>query len=128
MQIYYSEYTEHQDTYGMNYGLRQRNAGYWQLSKRVHNTKELELSGKDQITSVLIFLRYEYKYNITHSYKAYLQYFFSNVAKTNATSRLGYPVGRYKWLIDYEPKCDIFEPTNVTLTLSRCDQVRIMSY
>ena len=46
----------------MNYGLRQRNAGYWQLSKRVHNTKELELSGKDQITSVLIFLRYEYKY------------------------------------------------------------------
>ena len=62
IHIHYLEHTEHQDTYGMNYGLRQRNAGYWQLSKRVHNTKELELSGKDQITSVLIFLRYEYKY------------------------------------------------------------------
>ena len=58
MQIYYSEYTEHQDTYGMNYGLRQRNAGYWQLSKRVHNTKELELSGKGQITAYFDCLRY----------------------------------------------------------------------
>ena len=46
-------------------------------------------------------------------------------AITNATSRLGYPVGRYKWLIDFEPKCDIFKPTNISLTLSRCHQVGI---
>ena len=124
--IYYVEHTKHQDTYGMNYGLRQRNAGYWQLSKRVHNTKELELSGKGQITPDFDCLRYVHDYKTT--LKTSLHIFFSNEAKTNATSRLGYPVGRYKWLIDYEPKCDIFEPTNVTLTLSRCDQVRIMSY
>ena len=48
------------------------------------------------------------------------------LAVTNATSLLGYPVGRYEWQIDYEPKCGIFEPTNVTLTLSRCQEVNIV--
>ena len=55
---------------------------------------------------------------------SFFLFLYFHSAKTNATSRLGYPVGRYQWLIDYEPKCDIFEPTNVTLTLSRCDQVK----
>ena len=64
LRIHYLEHTKHQDTYGMNYGLRQRNAGYWQLSKRVHNTKELELSGKGQINPHGIFLRYEYRYEL----------------------------------------------------------------
>ena len=76
MQIYYSEYTEHQDTYGMNYGLRQRNAGYWQLSKRVHNTKELELSGKGQITPDFDCLRYGHDYNFDHSKNLIVYFLF----------------------------------------------------
>ena len=39
-------------------------------------------------------------------------------AVTNATSQVGYPVGRHLWRV-YDPKCDLFTPTWVNLTLSR---------
>ena len=40
-------------------------------------------------------------------------------AVTNATSQLGYPLGRHLWLVT-DPKCDLFQPTWTNLTLSRC--------
>lgn len=40
-------------------------------------------------------------------------------AVTNATSQLGYPLGRHLWLVT-DPKCDLFQPTPINLTLSRC--------
>ena len=41
-----------------------------------------------------------------------------NSAVTNATSLVGYPVGRHLWLVK-DPKCNLFTPTWVNLTLSR---------
>lgn len=42
-------------------------------------------------------------------------------ARTNATSQIGYPVGRHTWLI-VDQKCDLFTPTLMNLTLSRCNE------
>ena len=43
------------------------------------------------------------------------------VGRTNATGQLGYPVGRHLWLIQ-DPNCDLFVPTLINLTLSRCSE------
>jgi hypothetical protein len=43
------------------------------------------------------------------------------IGSTNATSQLGYPVGRHLWLVT-DPSCDLFVPTLLNLTLSTCSE------
>ena len=95
--------------------------GHWQLSKRVHKRKGYELNGINFCIQRNLDLKI-FKEPEEHLFML-TSIFILLLAVTNATSLLGYPVGRYEWQIDYEPKCGIFEPTNVTLTLSRCREV-----